>query len=107
MGVKVQTQASPASPSMTSEVDGGVARDGGAVRHEMVAWERTTADRDREKGAEDRQKLTKHVREGREEGRAKDDGPKLHLECSRADGKAHQPTALFGGRTNIFCAVHG
>jgi hypothetical protein len=71
--VKVQAQASPASPSMTSEVDGGATRDGGAVRHKMVARERTMADRDGEKGAEDRRRLTKRVREGREERRAKDD----------------------------------
>jgi hypothetical protein len=59
---------------MTSEVDGSATRDGGVVRHEMVARERTTADRDGEKGTEDRRRLTKRVREGREERTAEDDG---------------------------------
>jgi hypothetical protein len=67
------------------------------------------ADRDREKGAEDRLRLVKHVQEDREEVRARGDGACiLHLECSRAEGKTHQPATLFRGWANIFCAVvHG
>jgi hypothetical protein len=67
------------------------------------------ADKDGEKGAEDRRRLAKHVREGTEperKGAQGAMGPKLRLEYSRVDGKAHQHAVLFRGWTHIFCAVH-
>jgi hypothetical protein len=100
---QAQAQASSASPSTTSEVDGG------ATRRGMVAQERKTVDRDGEKGAEDRRRLAKRVWEGTEperKGAQGAMGPKLHLEYSGADGKAHQPAVLFRGWARIFCAVH-
>ena len=72
--------ASQASPFVTHEVDG-------SATHEQNG----------EKGAEDGRCLVKHVQEDGEGERGKGaTEPKniLHLECSRADRKAHQPVVL-------------
>jgi hypothetical protein len=109
MGVKVQAQASLASPSMTSEVDGGATRDGDVVRCDTRWWHGSKQWRIKMRRKEQRidEDLRSACGKAERKGEQRTTGPKLHLECSQANGKAHQPTALFGGRANIFRAVHG